>query len=415
MSQPLAFAAAEIAGLASPPPGGRPGLSRILSAVRKHMGMEVAFISQITDGQRFFRHVDAGDSGLGILPGGSDPIEDSYCIRVIDGRLPELMTNACVNLEALTLPVTRALPVGAHLSVPIRLADGEVYGTFCCFSRSPDETLTERDLSVMRVFAEMVGDQIQQDLDDLNVRHLVDNRIDGALKSDALQMVYQPIVDVTTNCVVGFESLARFMTEPYRTPDTWFVDAASVGRAVELETIAIRKALIALALFPPSVYLTVNASPDVIINGDLAGTLRGLPLDRVVVEVTEHQVIEKYEDIAEVMAPLQKQGLRIAIDDAGAGYASFRHVVNLHPEIVKLDISITRGIDCDRSRRALAAALCGFAAETGCSIVAEGVETEGELAVIKALGITKVQGYHLGRPLNLAASRQLIDVQNASD
>ena len=108
--------------------------------------------------------------------------------------------------------------------------------------------------------------------------------------------------------------------------------------------------------------------------------------------------MERYEDIAAVMAPLQAQGLRIAIDDAGAGYASLRHVLNLHPEIVKLDISITRGIDTDRSRRALAAALRGFASETGCSIVAEGIETPAELSTLQALGISRAQGYHLGRP-----------------
>jgi EAL domain-containing protein (putative c-di-GMP-specific phosphodiesterase class I) len=386
-------------------PGARPSLDRLLHAIRRHLGMDVAFISEFQDGRRFFRHVEIGESPLAIRPGDSDPAEDSYCLRVVDGRLPELIPDACINVEALTLPATRAVPVGAHLSVPIRLADGRVYGTFCCFSHAPNPTLTARDLNVMRVFSDMAADQIQLDLDQQQARLQIEDRLEAVLRADGLRMVYQPIVDVTTGLVVGFESLARFTSDPYRTPDIWFAEAGQVGRLVELESQAIRLALAGAAGLPDSVYVTVNASPETIVKGALADVLRGQPLERLVVEVTEHQAIERYEDIAEAIAPLQRRGLRIAIDDAGAGYASFRHVLNLHPHIVKLDNSITRAIDVDRSRRALAAALCGFAAETGCGIVAEGVETAAELDAVRALGIGKAQGYHLGRPMSFVDAR----------
>ncbi|MBV8034133.1 EAL domain-containing protein [Roseateles sp.] len=408
MSPPLDAAAAGIAGLQASAWEVKPSLPRILDAIRRHMGMDVAFISEIAGGRRYFRHIDVGDSGFPVVPGDSHPAEESYCLRVVDGRLPELIPNACLNTEALTLAATLALPVGAHLSVPIRLADGRVYGTFCCFSFSPNATLTGRDLSVMRVLADMVGDQIQQDLEEQEAKRLVDERIDAALGSSGLRMVFQPIVQVETGRVVAFEALARFATEPYRSPDVWFAEAALAGRAAELEIMAIRLALASLVQLPPSIYLTVNASPETIVTGALADALRGQPLDRIVVEVTEHQAIERYEDIMEAVAPLKASGLRIAIDDAGAGYASFRHILNLHPEIVKLDISITRSIHSDRSRRALAAALCGFASETGCQIVAEGVETNLEFQVIKALGISKVQGYHLGRPVPLKDALALL-------
>lgn len=400
MSSPFAAAAASLSGVPSSALASRPSLERMLDAIRRHMGMDVAFVSEFDDGRRYFRHVEIGDSHLTIKPGDSDPAEESYCLRVVDGRLPELIRDACVNIEALKLAATRAVPVGAHLSVPIRLADGRVYGTFCCFSHAPDQTLTDRDLNVMRVFSDMAADQIQRDLDDQADRRQVEDRIEAILHSDGLRMVYQPIVDVATGVVVGFESLARFASDPYRTPDIWFNEAGRVGRLVELESKAIHLALTRLAELPPSVYVTVNASPETIVKGALAQVLHGHPLDRIVVEVTEHQAIERYEDIADAIAPLQRDGLRIAIDDAGAGYASFRHVLNLHPHIVKLDNSITRAIDVDRSRRALAAALCGFAAETGCGIVAEGVETRAELEAVRALGIGKAQGYHLGRPMS---------------
>lgn len=400
MNSTFAAAAAGLAGSPSSAPGAHPSLDRLLHAIRRHMGMDVAFISEFKNGRRFFRQVEIGNSTLAIQPGDSDPLDESYCQRVVDGRLPELIPDACVNVEALKLAATRAVPVGAHLSVPIRLADGRVYGTFCCFSHTPNATLNERDLNVMRVFCDMAADQIQTELDQQQARHQIEDRLDAVLRADGLRMVYQPIVDVATGRIVGFESLARFASEPYRTPDIWFAEAAQIGRLVELESQAIRLALAGVAELPASVYVTVNASPETIVKGALADVLRGQPLQRLVVEVTEHQAIERYEDIAEAIAPLQQLGLRIAIDDAGAGYASFRHVLNLHPHIVKLDNSITRAIDVDRSRRALAAALCGFAAETGCGIVAEGVETQSELDAVRALGIGKAQGYHLGRPMS---------------
>jgi len=405
MTSPLEAAVTDLSGVPSSPWGARPSLDRLLQAIRKHMGMDVAFISEFKDGRRFFRQVEIGESALAIKPGDSDPLQESYCQRVVDGRLPELIRDACVNIEALKLPATRAVPVGAHLSVPIRLANGHVYGTFCCFSHAPDPTLTERDLKVMRVFSDMAADQIQLDLDRQQFRHQVEDRIEAVLRTGGLRMVYQPIVDVATGRVAGFESLARFESDPYRTPDLWFAEAAQVGRLVELESQAIRLALSGLAGLPESVYVTVNASPETIVKGAVADVLRGQPLQRLVVEVTEHQAIECYEDIADAIEPLQRDGLRIAIDDAGAGYASFRHVLNLHPHIVKLDNSITHAIDVDRSRRALAAALCGFAAETGCGIVAEGVETQAELEAVRALGIGKAQGYHLGRPMSFVDAR----------
>nr|WP_269633598.1 EAL domain-containing protein [Pelomonas sp. BJYL3] len=386
----------------------RPPLERGLQAIRRHLGMEVAFISEFIDGRRVFRHVDAEAAEGPVKVGASDPLEESYCQRVVDGRLPELITDACLNTEALSLPATRALPVGAHLSVPIRLADGQLYGTFCCFSRSADHTLTRRDLDMMRVFAQMAAEEIQDALAAQEARRLVEDRIEAVCNADGLKMVYQPIVDVRNARVGGFESLARFSLQPLRSPDVWFAEAAHVGRAVEMETKAIRLALEALTQLPPDIYVTVNTSPETIVNGHFASVLQGYPLERIVVEVTEHQVVERYEDIAAVMLPLQSQGLRVAIDDAGAGYASFRHILNLHPNIVKMDYSITHCIDSDRSRRALAAAMHGFASETGCHIVAEGVETTAELETIRRLGIGRAQGYHLGRPMPLEQAQSLV-------
>lgn len=388
--------------------GGEPGqdvpsaiFARALQSIRRHLGMDVAFISEFSGGRRYFRHVSAAPGDDRIRVGASDPLEDSYCEQVVDGRLAGRIADASADPVASALRATHAMGIGAHLGVPIVLADGSVFGTFCCFSTTPDHTLTDRDLAVMRVFAEVVGDQIDRDLSVQEEQQAVTRRIDAVLDSSGLEIVYQPIVMIDSGRVVGFEALSRFTAPPARTPDVWFAEAARVGLGVELEALAIGRALEGLWRLPESVYVAINASPATVVEGRLARLLTGIRLERVVVEVTEHEAVERYDELVAAVRPLQDDGLRIAIDDAGAGYASFRHILNLAPHMIKLDVSITRGIDGDRSRRALAAALCRFAEETGCRIVAEGVETAGELRALRELGFSKAQGYFLGRPMSL--------------
>lgn len=381
--------------------------TRALQSIRRHLAMEVAFVSEFNAGRRYFRSVDSGREGEVIQPGGSDPLEDSYCQRIADGRLPELMRNAWDNAEACTLPATKAVPVGAHLSVPIRLSDGRTYGTFCCFSTVPNYDLNDRDLNVMRAFAEVVAEQIERTLAEREEAAKRTQRIESALQSEALSIVYQPILDIARSRVVGFEALSRFATPPRRPPDVWFAEAASVGRGVELECQAIRLALSALDRLPAWAYLSVNASPATLMSGMLEELLADVDLSRVVVEITEHEAVHHYNALSAAFAPLRARGLRLAIDDAGAGYASFRHILNLEPHMIKLDVSITRDVHVDRFRRALAAALCRFAEETNCRIVAEGVQKAEELATLRELGFDGAQGHFLGHPEPLPKALEL--------
>lgn len=137
-------------------------MQEALRAIRTHMDMDVGFIAYFTNGNRVFHYVDAKDANPPIAVGGSDPLEDSYCQRVVDGRLPEIIPDAFLNSHAMTMPATQILPVRAHISVPIVLKNGSVFGTFCCFSYSPDQSLNERDLSMMKVFAELVARQLER-------------------------------------------------------------------------------------------------------------------------------------------------------------------------------------------------------------------------------------------------------------
>ncbi len=374
----------------------------ILQAVREHLKMEVAFVSEFVSGQRVFRYVDSSWSRNPVRVGAGDPLEDSYCARVVDGRMPELIPDAQVDACASELPVTFAIPVGAHLSVPIRMPDGSVYGTFCCFSRNADSSLNQRDLSLMRVFADLAGKMIERERTRDKTRHQIHERTLQVLHGNAMHVVYQPIYDLNRAEITGFESLARFASTPALPPDRWFIDAHEVGLGVELELMAMENGLQLLPHLGTLQDLGFNASPETILDERFDLLLAGLDqVDHLVLEITEHAAVERYEEIAARLKPYRDRGLKIAVDDAGAGYASFRHILNLEPHRIKLDMSLTRDIDIDPARRALAAALIHFCADTGCTLVAEGVETAAEVATLIELGVEKAQGYFLARPMDL--------------
>ncbi|HZH07062.1 MAG TPA: GAF domain-containing protein, partial [Lautropia sp.] len=195
----------------------------ILDAVRQHLGMEIAFAARYVDGRREFTHIRA-DMELPVGPGDGDPIEESFCHHVLHGRLPELIHDASQIPFARTLPITDVLPIGCHMDVPLRLKDGSVYGSFCCLSRTPDHSLTQRDLLTLRAFADLASGQIEKDLDKVRSRTAVETRISDAIAGGQPAVVLQPIHSLASGNPIGVEALARF---PGATPpDRWFADAA---------------------------------------------------------------------------------------------------------------------------------------------------------------------------------------------
>jgi EAL domain-containing protein (putative c-di-GMP-specific phosphodiesterase class I) len=218
---------------------------------------------------------------------------------------------------------------------------------------------------------------------------------------DVLSLVFQPIVDVVNDEVVAVEALARFDVTPYRSPDVWFSEAHENGFGVELELLAVTRALAELPMLPESVALSINAGPETVMAPGFHEAIFGVPAHRVIVELTEHNAIDDYPGLVDSLRSLRQKGTRISIDDTGSGYSSLAHILKLAPDLIKLDRDLVSGIDVDPVRRALAAALVSFAAETGAQIVAEGVETEDELMVLRQLGLRYAQGYYLGRPATL--------------
>jgi EAL domain-containing protein (putative c-di-GMP-specific phosphodiesterase class I) len=372
--------------------------------------MDVAFIAEFGERDRLFRHVDARGQSP-IKPGDRVSLEVGYCQKVVDGRLPELIPVAHALPASAALPETQAIPIGSHISVPIRLRDGRIYGTFCCFSFVADPSLTDRDLRVMHAFADVLADQIERRKEFYLEGTLRYKTINAALEAGQPHIIFQPIYSLGAGQAEILEALSRFQGAPARGPDVWFREAASIGLGPKLEAAAVRKALMALERVPAAVSISINASPDLVLSGLLEPAFRYTDLSRVILEITEHATVTEYDHLLQALAPLRALGLRISVDDAGAGYASLRHILALEPDILKLDISLTRGIDHDCKRRALAAALIAFAREINTAISAEGIETAAELETVAALGVTHVQGYHLARPMEIDAALRCLILQ----
>lgn len=226
-------------------------------------------------------------------------------------------------------------------------------------------------------------------------------RIASSLAPEAFRMVFQAVADLSTGDLVGAEALARFSSTPSRPPNEWFTEAAQVGRGTELEIAAISVALDQIEDLPADTFLAVNASPTTAAAPELDKVLASRPAGHVVLELTEHSRVTDYDTLLSALARHRQRGVRIAVDDTGAGYAGLEHLLRIRPDILKLDTTLTRGIDTDPVRRSLAAALVTFASETDATIIAEGIETPQELATLQQIGIPWGQGYHLARPAAL--------------
>jgi EAL domain-containing protein (putative c-di-GMP-specific phosphodiesterase class I) len=305
--------------------------------------------------------------------------------------------------EAMAILATRGIPIGSHLGVPIRLRSGQIYGIFCCFNFQADAALDKRDLQMMKVVADFIAYQIDVDFERLQDRADKARRIQALIQSaEEPSIVYQPMFQLSDMTLVGAEALARFKEEPQRSPDKWFMEADEVGLKTQLEIKAARSALAryrSLWKRGPLHYLGINSSPQMITEGRMLEIIEGFPAEKIILEITEHDYVENYDDFSRRLAPLRRRGVKIAIDDAGAGYSSMSHIVNIRPDFIKLDVSLTRNVNTDRWRRALARALIEFGRDTDCKIIAEGVETEGEMSVLRELGAHAAQGWLLGRPV----------------
>jgi EAL domain-containing protein (putative c-di-GMP-specific phosphodiesterase class I) len=234
------------------------------------------------------------------------------------------------------------------------------------------------------------------------------NRCDlqEVLLADQLSTVFQPVVDLRSRRVLGYEALSRGPAgSVYQLPLRLFAMAEEADLVFELDRKCRRRALAAATALPPPAKLFVNVFPSAMYDPEFQGGAlvrlaedQGLSPDRVVLEITEKKAIENYDLFAEALAELTRFGFSIAIDDVGAGYSGLEKIAHLNPRYLKFDRELIKNIDSSYIRREMTRALKAFADRIGSTIIAEGIERDGELRTLLELGIEFGQGYLLGRP-----------------
>jgi EAL domain-containing protein (putative c-di-GMP-specific phosphodiesterase class I) len=226
------------------------------------------------------------------------------------------------------------------------------------------------------------------------------SRISALLESQMLMTAFQPIYGLAEERVVGVEALSRFVSDDGAAAELWFAEAAAVGLGANLEFSALGSAAAAARDLPGHLYVSLNISPTSCLDPRLPELFEHieLPISRVVLELTESISDEEYPQFISAVNPLREKGLRIAVDDTHSGAGALSRMVYLRPDFLKVGRNVIADVDNDGIQRALAAGLVDFAQQLGTTLIAEGIETVGELKVLTELGISAGQGYLLGRP-----------------
>ncbi|HET9124295.1 MAG TPA: bifunctional diguanylate cyclase/phosphodiesterase [Solirubrobacteraceae bacterium] len=223
--------------------------------------------------------------------------------------------------------------------------------------------------------------------------------LERLIGGEGLAIFVQPIVDLGCGEAHAYEALARFQTGSTSSPLHWFALADELGARDRLELACLQAALEHFGRRPPGTSLSVNISSPLLADPRTQGLLAGhADLHGLIVELTENSVVEDPAALREQIDALTARGARIALDDLGAGYSGLTQMMTVRPHYLKLDRGLISGIDRDPDRAALVTAMLSYARHTGGRLVAEGVETEAELETLRALGVTLIQGFYLGRP-----------------
>lgn len=381
----------------------------LLLTAKKSLHLSVAFLTRM-DGTT--QHLEVVESSVPFLfkEGVTQRQDTTLCQAIVDKKLPAVMPNLKDFPYAMTLPASRLPRIRSYVSVPVVLSDGTVYGTFCAAGLTSDKALTKRDQSLMDVLAQAASVILEPGVRERARQAEILDRLQPLMADGGPLVVLQPIIDLVTGVRVGAEALSRFPPVWGKAPDVCFEEAHSVGLGDELELQALAAAASHLDLVPG--YVAMNISPGTMLTPEAPALLDRLPLDRVLLELSEHDQVADYDVLMAVLAPLRARGMRLAIDDVGAGFSSLRHIVLTAPDVIKLDRSMIDGVSTDPVLTTLVRSLVAFGHDCRSQVVAEGVETEQDADALRALGVDYGQGWHFGRP---APAQDLIETFPASD
>ena len=315
------------------------------------------------------------------------------------------------------LKACRQVGLRSAIVTPL-MCEGELVGVLKVLSDKPS-AYGARHVELLQTLAAFIGAMLHSAFEHERVSAIVEKamavdasaaailederwRVEALIASGGIRPVFQPIIELASGKVVGHEGLSRFDAPVPLSLDEWFGMAKRADMCVELETACMAAIVGALAASPATVgYISINVSPKTLMEYDFEQLPDRSEQGGWVLELTEHSEVTDYPVLAQRVRALQARGFRIAIDDAGAGYSSLRHVLQLAPDIVKLDISITRDIDKILRNQQLSSAIISFGRETRISLVAEGVETVEERDTLQRLGVVYGQGYLFGKPAPL--------------
>jgi EAL domain-containing protein (putative c-di-GMP-specific phosphodiesterase class I) len=382
------------------PQSGDPALLRLLWLARAHLGMEVAWLSTFQAGQQMIVAADGALVEMNVVVGAGTDLGDAFCTQVLAGRLPQVVTDARRHPIARELGATQQLNIGSYVGAPWREPDGTIGGMLCCLSRTPDPSLDEHAARYLGMLADLVSDHLGSPAARAHRRaHRAERQIRAVLDAGTIRTVFQPIVRLAGGGIRAYEALSRFDHPLSARPERAFAMAAGSGLGTELELMAAGGALANLDLAPEDGWLGINLSAGTVLHpAAFALLMRHAGRQRILLEITEHTPVADYDRLTAALRPLRAAGILIGVDDAGAGFASLSHILNLQPDVIKLDIALVRGIDQDPVRRALARSLVTFAEEIGAVLIAEGVESPEERSALCALGVTYGQGFLWGKP-----------------
>jgi EAL domain-containing protein (putative c-di-GMP-specific phosphodiesterase class I)/DNA-binding NarL/FixJ family response regulator len=237
-------------------------------------------------------------------------------------------------------------------------------------------------------------------------------RIDRAIRTRSFTIVCQPVVDLATGTACGVEALARFPGTGGRSNEAWWAEARSVDRLLDLEVAVARAALAVRDTLAEHLWLSISLSPMTVLSGEIDRLLAGTDLTRLVIELTERADDEDDRFLSITLDRWRGEGLRVAVDDTGGGYASLAHLVNARPDYIKLDRGLTADIDTDTRKQSLLEAASGFALHVGVDVIAGAIETEAQRTVLRGSGVRYGQGPLFGatvpleeQPASFSASR----------
>jgi len=370
-------------------------VAELLRTAKSSLHLSVAFLSRL-DGET--QHLEVVESSVPFLfkEGVTQRQDTTFCQAVLDGRLPAVMPDVTAFPAAMRLPAARLPRIRSFVSVPVVLSDGSLYGTFCAAGLTSDKELTVRDKALMEVLAHAASVVIEPGVVERARRDEIEQRLLPVIAAGGPTVVLQPIVELATGDRVGAEALSRFPAEWGQAPDVCFAAAHTIGFGDRLELLAIERAAEHLATVTG--YLAMNVSPGTLVTPECSELLARLPVERVLLELSEHDPVQDYDALRSTLAPLRRRGMRLAIDDVGAGFSSLRHIVVTTPDVIKLDRSLVDGVTGDPVLRTLVRSLVDFAHGFDATVVAEGVETAADAATLLALDVDHGQGWHFGRP-----------------